>query len=125
MSSESYISILIQIAVALGFVVFTLIASYLLGPKVRGKQKDDAFECGVEVKGDARSSFSVKYFMTAILFVLFDVEIIFFYPYAVSFREFGVEGFVAVLVFVAVFLVGYFYALKREERWIGKNNLYN
>lgn len=110
---ENYIPILIQIAVALGFVVFTLLGSHFLGPKVKGKKKDEAFECGVEVQGDARSPFSVKYFMTAILFVLFDVEIIFFYPYAVNFREFGIEGFVAVLVFVAIFFLGYLYVLKR------------
>lgn len=111
---ENYIPILIQIVVALSFVIFTLIGSYLLGPrKVRSQKKDGAFECGVEVKGDARSPFSVKYFMTAILFVLFDIEIIFFYPYAVNFKEFGWEGFVAVLIFVAVFFMGYLYVLKR------------
>lgn len=110
---ENYIPILIQIAVALGFVVFTLIGSHFLGPKVKGKKKDDAFECGVEVQGDARSPFSVKYFMTAILFVLFDIEIVFFYPYAVNFQEFGIEGVIAVLVFVAVFFLGYLYVLKR------------
>lgn len=80
---------------------------------MRSQKKDDAFECGVEVKGDARSPFSVKYFMTAILFVLFDIEIIFFYPYAVNFKEFGWEGFIAVLIFVAVFFMGYLYVLKR------------
>ncbi|MDO4763331.1 MAG: NADH-quinone oxidoreductase subunit A [Flavobacteriaceae bacterium] len=111
---ENYLPILIQIAVALGFVVFTLIASHLLGPrKVRGKQKDDPFECGVEVQGNARKPFSVKYFMTAVLFVLFDIEIVFFYPYAVNFKELGWGGFIAVLTFVAVFFMGYFYVLKR------------
>ena len=67
----------------------------------------------MEVKGDARSPFSVKYFMTAVLFVLFDVEIIFFYPYAVNFKEFGKEGFVAILIFISIFFIGYFYVLKR------------
>lgn len=110
---ENYIPLLIQMFVALFFVVFTLIGSYLLGPRVRNDKKDDAFECGVEAKGDARSPFSVKYFMTAVLFVLFDIEIIFFYPYAVNFIELGKEGFMAVVVFVAIFLVGYFYVLKR------------
>ena len=111
---ENYIPILMQIAVALRFVVFTLVGSYFLGPrKVRNQKKDNAFECGVEVKGDARSPFSVKYFMTAVLFVLFDVEIIFFYPYAVNFKEFGKEGFVAILIFISIFFIGYFYVLKR------------
>lgn len=110
---ENYTPILIQIAVALGFVIFTLIVSHLLGPKIKGKKKEDSFECGVEVKGDARSPFSVKYFMTAVLFVLFDIEIVFFYPYAVNFKEFGWSGFLAVFIFVVVFFIGYIYVVKR------------
>lgn len=110
---ENYIPILIQIVVGLGFVVTSLIISHFLGPKVHGKSKDDTFECGVEYKGNARTPFSVKYFLTAILFVLFDIEIVFFYPYAVNFREFGVEGFLAVLIFAIVFLIGFLYVLKR------------
>lgn len=111
---ENYLPILIQVVVALSFVIFTLIGSHFLGPKLRRKKKDEAFECGIEVKGNARSPFSVKYFMTAVLFVLFDVEIVFFYPYAVNFKELGWEGFVAVLTFIAVFFMGYFYVLKRK-----------
>lgn len=114
MNPKSYIPILIQIAIALGFVVFTLIASHVLGPRRKTEKKNDTFECGVEVKGNARTPFSVKYFMTAILFVLFDVEIIFFYPYAVNFKELGREGFIALLVFVMVFFIGYFYVVKRK-----------
>ncbi len=110
---DNYIPILIQAAVGLAFVVVTIIASSLLGPKVTSVRKEEAFECGIEPEGNARTPFSVKYFLTAILFVLFDIEIIFFYPYAVNFREFGVEGFLAVLTFVAVFFVGFFYVLKR------------
>lgn len=111
---ENYIPILIQILVALSFVVITLIGSHYLGPrKLRDKQKEEAFECGVELKGDARSPFSVKYFMTAVLFVLFDVEIVFFYPYAVNFKDLGWSGFVAIVTFIAVFFMGYLYVLKR------------
>ncbi|AFR35750.1 NADH-quinone oxidoreductase subunit A [Riemerella anatipestifer] len=110
---ENYVPILIQAAVGLGFVLISLVASHYLGPRLNGGVKDDAFECGVEIEGDARTPFSVKYFLTAILFVLFDIEIVFFYPYAVNFRDFGLEGFLAVLTFVAVFFIGFFYVLKR------------
>ena len=110
---EQYIPVLIQAAVGLGFVLVSLVASHFLGPRLHGKKKDEAFECGVELQGNARTPFSVKYFKTAILVVLFDIEIVFFYPYAVNFREFGVPGFIAVLTFVAVFFMGYFYVLKR------------
>lgn len=110
---ENYIPILIQAGVGLAFVLVSLVASHFLGPRVHSKKKDEAFECGVELQGNARTPYSVKYFMTAILFVLFDIEIVFFYPYAVNFREFGIPGFIAVATFVGVFFIGYLYVLKR------------
>ena len=112
---ENYIPVLIQAAVGLGFVAFTLIASHTLVPKRRpaGAVRDDTFVCGTEIEGNARSPYSVKYFLTAILFVLFDIEIVFFYPYAVNFKDLGVEGFIAVTTFIAIFFIGFFYVLKR------------
>lgn len=112
---ENYLPIFIQAAVSLGFVLISLIGAHFLGPKTKKSTqvKNQNFECGIEAQGDARTPFSVKYFLTAILFVLFDIEIVFFYPYAVTFREFGMEGFYAVLTFVAIFFVGFFYVLKR------------
>lgn len=112
---ENYIPILVQAAVAISFVLISLAGTHLLGPKQKKSStlKNESFECGVEVEGDARSPFSVKYFLTAILFVLFDIEIVFFYPYAVNFREFGIEGFLAVLTFVSVFFLAFFYVWKR------------
>lgn len=109
----NYIPILIQFSVGLGFVIVSLIASHLLGPRLSGEVKDEAFECGIASEGNARTPFSVKYFLTAILFVLFDIEIVFFYPYAVNFKEFGWEGFRAVVLFVAVFFIGFYYVIKR------------
>lgn len=111
----NYLPILIQAVVALGFVAVSLLGAHFLGPRQKKTtmMKNQSFECGVKVEGNARTPFSVKYFLTAILFVLFDIEIVFFYPYAVNFREFGIEGFVAVLTFVAIFFVGFFYVLKR------------
>ncbi len=112
---ENYLPILIQAGVALSFVLLSVIGTHFLGPKQSKEKnrKNEAFECGVESEGNARTPFSVKYFLTAVLFVLFDVEIVFFYPYAVNFREFGMEGFLAVLTFVAVFFMAFFYVVKR------------
>ena len=75
--------------------------------------KDDAFECGIEAKGNARAPFNIKYFLVAILFVLFDVEVIFMYPWAVNFKDLGTTGFIEMTVFVGLLLVGFFY-LKRK-----------
>jgi NADH-quinone oxidoreductase subunit A len=112
---ENYIPIIIQIAVAAGFVLLSILGTHFLGPKQRAEsnKKNESFECGVEVEGNARNPFSVKYFLTAILFVLFDIEIVFFYPYAVNIREYGVEGFFAVLTFISVFFIAFVYVWKR------------
>lgn len=113
METQSYLPIVLQSLVAAGFVGLVLVATHLLGPRRKGAIKDENFECGIESQGNARVQFSVKYFLTAILFVLFDVEVIFFYPYAVNFKELGSEGFIAVAMFVAFFLTGFFYVLKK------------
>ena len=76
-------------------------------------KREDNFECGIENQGNARFPVSVKYFLSAILFVLFDVEVIFFYPYAVNFKEMGWTGFAAVVAFVGFFLMGFVYVWKR------------
>lgn len=112
-SPNDYIPILIQAFVALGFVGTVLVVTHLWGPKLRAKKKDKNWECGIEEVGNARFPVSVRYFMTAILFVLFDVEVIFFYPYAVNFKELEAEGLFAVIMFVALFLTGFFYVLKK------------
>lgn len=110
--------IVLQSLVALGFVALVLIVVPMLGPRRKSAKKNENFECGIEGQGNARIPVSIKYFMTAILFVLFDVEVIFFYPYAANFQHFkeigmGMEGFLAVLLFVAVFLLGFFYVLRK------------
>ena len=85
----------------------------VLGPKRKTSDKLINFEGGIEIKGNARKPIAVKYFLVAILFVLFDVEVIFFYPYAVNFKNLGWTGFVEILLFVAFFLVGFIYIIKR------------
>lgn len=104
---------MLQSIVAFGFVAMVLVVTHILGPKRKGSVKNENFECGIESQGNARVQFSVKYFLTAILFVLFDVEVIFFYPYAVNFKALGSDGFIAVTIFVAFFLIGFFYVLKK------------
>src|SRR5690606_1179112 len=108
-----YFPIVLQLIVAIGFVAFMLGATHLLGPKRRTSDKLVNFESGIPSIGNARQPMAIKYFLVAILFVLFDVEVIFFYPYAVNFRELGLEGFYAVLLFVAFFLCGFIYILKK------------
>lgn len=112
-SSFNYLPIAIQLVVAIGFVAIMMIVTHLLGPKRATAEKLDNFESGIEASGNARQPLAVKYFLVAILFVLFDVEVIFFYPYAVNFRHLGWEGFLAVLAFVGFFLAGFFYIIKK------------
>jgi NADH-quinone oxidoreductase subunit A len=99
--------------VALGFVGTTILGTHLLGPNRKTKIKLDAFECGIEAKGNARLPFNIKYFLVAILFVLFDVEVIFMYPWAVNFKELGIPGFMEMILFIGFLLVGFFYLLKK------------
>ncbi len=111
---SDYLPILIQLGLALSFVVVTMIVTHLIGPKRKGKNKDIAFECGVESIGDARTPISIKYFLVAILFVLFDVEIIFMYPWAVNFLDLGWFGFWEMLTFVGLLLIGFYYIIRRD-----------
>jgi NADH-quinone oxidoreductase subunit A len=108
-----FLPIVLMFIVALGFVGTTIFFTHKLGPKRKTKIKDDAFECGIESQGNARLPFSIKYFLVAILFVLFDVEVIFMYPWAVNFKSLGLVGFIEMLTFVAFLLVGFYYILKK------------
>ena len=109
-----YFPILMQALLAVGFVVGMIIISSKLGPKRSSVDKDKNFECGIESIGNARIPFSVKYFLVAILFVLFDVEVIFLYPWAINFKSLGVEGMFKMIIFMALLLVGFFYILKKK-----------
>lgn len=112
-SITQYLPIGLMFLVALGFVGTTMLLTHWLGPHRRTKIKLDAFECGIEAQGNARLPFNIKYFLVAILFVLFDVEVIFMYPWAVNFKELGVAGFVEMILFIGFLLVGFFYLLKK------------
>lgn len=109
----TYVPVLIMMLVSLGFIVTTMVATHLLGPQKKSKVKLEAFECGIEAQGNARTPFSVKYFLVAVLFVLFDVEVIFMYPWAVNFKKLGLFGLMEMFTFIAIFLVGFFYIVKK------------
>jgi NADH-quinone oxidoreductase subunit A len=111
-----YIPVLIMMAVGLliGTVIVTL--SQLLGPRIASRFKDAPFECGVPPLNDAKQRFSVRFYLVAILFLLFDVEAIFFFPFALIYREFlGFNHFILIEmgVFVFILLIGYFYVLRK------------
>ena len=115
---SDFLPIVITFIVAAGFVVTTMFVTHILGPKRKSKVKQDVFECGIEPQGNARIPFSIKYFLVAILFVLFDVEVIFMYPWAVNFKELGILGFTEMGLFIAFFLVGFYYILmKGALKW--------
>jgi len=112
-NAYGYLPIGLQLIFAAGFVATMIAVSQWLGPKRQTADKLETFASGIESHGDARQPMAIKYFLVAILFVLFDVEVIFFYPYAVNFRELGWEGFWAVLMFVSFFLTGFVYIIKK------------
>jgi NADH-quinone oxidoreductase subunit A len=117
-SPVDYLPIFIMFTIAVGFAVVSLIATHLLGPKRKTKVKLESFECGIETQGNARVPFSIKYFLVAILFVLFDIEVIFMYPWAANFKELGLLGVIEVFSFIALLLVGFYYMLsKKALKW--------
>jgi len=112
-NAYNYLPIVLQLLFAAGLLATMIIGSSLLGPTRKTAEKLQNFESGIEIKGNARQPMAIKYFLVAILFVLFDVEVIFFYPYAVNFRELGWQGFMAVLLFVSLFMAGLIYIFKK------------
>lgn len=113
-SAANYLPIALQLFFAIGLIATIIIVSNFLGPKRATADKLQNFESGIQIRGNARQPMAVKYFLVAILFVLFDVEVIFFYPYAVNFKELGWSGFMAVLIFVSLFITGLVYIFKKK-----------
>ncbi len=114
---REYLPVLLHLVVAIGFAVSALLVSVLMG-KVgrRNRVKDTAYECGMVPQGEAQPRFSVKFYLVAMLFILFDLEIVFMYPWAVVYRESIVESKTilwSMLSFVSILMVGYVYALKK------------
>jgi NADH-quinone oxidoreductase subunit A len=113
-SPVDYLPIFIMFTIAVGFAVVSLWATHALGPKRKTKVKLESFECGIETQGNARVPFSIKYFLVAILFVLFDIEVIFMYPWAANYKELGMLGVVEVFSFIALLLVGFYYMISKK-----------
>ncbi|MET4080587.1 NADH-quinone oxidoreductase subunit A [Pedobacter sp. UYP30] len=109
-----FLPILFQVIVAMGFVVVTLFATHFLGPRRKTSDKLETFEAGVKVVGNARQPFSIKYFVVAILFVLFDIEVIFMYPWAVNFRALKMDGMIEMFIFMGTLLLGFIYVIKKK-----------
>jgi NADH-quinone oxidoreductase subunit A len=112
----NYIPVLLLIAVAVGLGTVVIILTSLLGPRRPNAMKSSVYECGVPPVGDAKRRVSVKFYLVAILFLLFDVEAVFFYPWAISFKEFlKINSFILfeMLFFVLILFVGYVYILKK------------
>jgi NADH-quinone oxidoreductase subunit A len=111
--TETYFPVLVQAIVAMALAAGLLTVSYLLGQRVRNRVKDMPYESGIVPTGDARHRFSVKFYLVGMLFILFDIEAIFLYPWAVVYRELKMVAFVEMLVFVILILSGFFYIWKK------------
>ena len=110
---QSWLSILILLALGAGFGAFNVAISQLLGPKVVTPEKQAPYECGVPPVGDARERQSVKFYLVAMVFLLFDIEVAFLYPFAMALRSLGWAGFVQLLVFFLILVTGYIYVWRK------------
>src|SRR6202451_3702339 len=105
--------VLLQVALAMVIAGALVALSYLLGKRVKDKVKDQPYECGIAPTGDARERFSVKFYLVAMLFILFDIEAIFLYPWAVVYKDLKMFAFVEMLMFVALVMAGFFFVWKK------------
>lgn len=110
---EHYIPILIFIIVGLGLGCVLFLLGYFLGPSHPNSEKNSPYECGFEAFEDARMKFDVRYYLVAILFIIFDLEIAFFFPWAVVIRDVGMVGFWAMMIFLAVLTIGFVYEWRK------------
>jgi NADH-quinone oxidoreductase subunit A len=110
---ELYFPVLLQVVIAMAVAALMLGLSYILGKRVRDRVKDMPYESGMVPTGDARHRFSVKFYLVGMLFILFDIEAIFLYPWAVVYRELKMFAFVEMLVFIILVLCGFFYIWKK------------
>jgi NADH-quinone oxidoreductase subunit A len=119
---QIYWPVFVQIVIAAAVAGFMIGMSALIGKRVRSQAKDTPYECGVTPQGNARERFSVKFYLVAMIFILFDIETVFLYPWAVVFRELKLFAFIEMLVFVVLVLSGFFYVLRKGALdWSGSN----
>jgi len=119
--AQTYWPVLLQALIAMAVAAGMIGISYILGHKVRNRVKDMPYECGIPPTGSARERFSVKFYLVGMLFILFDIEAIFLYPWAVVYRELKMFAFFEMLVFIALVLAGFFYIWKKGALdWSGE-----
>ena len=111
--TEVYFPILVQFLIAIAIAGGMLATSAILGHRVRSRVKDMPYECGIASAGSTRERFSVKFYLVAMIFILFDIETVFLYPWAVVYRELKLFGFVEMLIFVALILSGFYYIWRK------------
>ena len=111
---REYLPVLLFLIIAIGFAGGTILMSSLIVPRRKNAAKMSSYECGVDPVGDARERFSIKFYLVAVLFILFDIEAVFLYPWAVSFHQRGWYGLVEMVLFILILLVGYLYLLKKR-----------
>jgi NADH-quinone oxidoreductase subunit A len=115
---EVYFPIFVLIVVVIGMALAILALSYLLGRRVHTKDKLSTYECGNRPFEDARGRFSVKFYLIAILFIIFDIEVVFLYPWAVIYRKLALFGLIEMGIFLLILMAGYFYIIKKGAlRW--------
>ena len=110
---NSYIPIVVTIVVGLIFGLIMLKLSEWLGPRRPTREKNTTYESGMEPISSARDRYSVKFYLVAMLFILFDIEIVFMYPWAVSFQKLAVQGFIAMILFMVLLFAGFIYVIKK------------
>lgn len=111
--AEVYFPVLVQVVIAIAIAAGLIGVSYALGKKVKDKVKESPYECGIAPTGSARDRFSVKFYLVAIVFILFDIEAVFLYPWAVVYRRLKIFGFLEMLLFIVLVLAGFFYIWKK------------
>ena len=119
---QGWLSILIMIALGAGFALISVVLSSVLGPRHPTPEKSAPYECGMPPVGDARERQSVKFYLVAMIFLLFDIEVAFLYPWAMALRDLGWAGFVQVLLFMALLLAGYVYVWRKGALDWGNEN---
>lgn len=110
---ETYFPVLFQITLALVIAATFVAISFLVGKRLKNRVKEQPYECGVQPVGDAKERFSVKFYLVAMLFILFDIEAIFLYPWVVVYRELKLFAFFEMFLFIALVLAGFFYIWKK------------
>ena len=111
---REYFPVLLFAVVAILFAGVTIGASTIITPRTKSAKKLSPYECGIEPVGNARTRFEIKFYLVAVLFILFDIEAVFLYPWAVAFRQLGLYGLVEMALFILVLLIGYVYLLKKR-----------